>query len=109
MYLDLLSEGYDDIKFMGVNGYAYIDNDYHCMICDDPLSCSNCDDIRILPWVQDVPFTFNNEDVNEEECVADGNTWEMGDQIIHYDLNEEECEANGFSWEGGFQIIHDDL
>ena len=109
MYLDLLSEGYNDIKIMGVNGYQYINDNYHCMICDDPSGCSNCDDIRILPWVQDVPFTFNNEDVNQEECEADGNTWEMGDQIIHYDLNEEECEENGYSWQGDFQIIHDDL
>ena len=50
MYLDLVDEGYEDIKFVGVNGYAYINNDYHCMICDTPDECSNCSEERILPW-----------------------------------------------------------
>ena len=29
MYLDLVEEGYDDIKFIGVNGYEYINNDFN--------------------------------------------------------------------------------
>ena len=81
---------------MGVNGYAYISNDYHCMICDNPNSCSNCDDIRILPWVQDLPFTFNTDDTTQEECEANENEWNVGEQIIHYDLTQEECEINGY-------------
>ena len=109
MYLDLLSEGYNDIKFIGVNGYNYIDNDYHCMICDTPESCSNCDEIRILPWVQDIPFVFTSENITQEECEENGNAWDAGEEIIHDNLNQEECETNGFSWEDGFQIIHDDL
>ncbi len=109
MYLDLLSEGYNDIKFIGVNGYSYIDNDYHCMICDNPDNCSNCDDIRILPWVQDLPFVFTSENITQEECETNGNTWDVGEEILHEDLNQEECETNGFSWEDGFQIIYDDL
>ena len=39
---------------MGINGFQYLDNDYHCMVCDDPQACSNCDEIRVLPWVQDL-------------------------------------------------------
>ena len=106
MYLDLLSEGYDDIKFVGVNGYAYIDNDYHCMICDTPNSCSNCDDIRILPWVQDVPFSYS-DNLSEEDCLADGNTWGISEQIIHDELSQEQCEDAGYSWQSGFQVNHD--
>ena len=45
---------------MGINGYAYVDNDYHCMICDEPEECNSCDNIRVLPWVQDVPFSFSD-------------------------------------------------
>ena len=52
---------------MGVNGYAYISNDYHCMICDTPNECSNCENIRILPWVQDIPATFNLDYSSEME------------------------------------------
>ena len=93
MYLDLLSEGYDDIKFIGVNGYQYIDDNFHCMICDDPSSCGNCDDIRVLPWVQDVPLLLN-EDTGQDECEASGYTWQLGEQIIHSELNQIECEEN---------------
>ena len=106
MYLDLLEEGYDDIKFVGVNGYAYIDNSYNCMICDTPDLCNNCDDTRILPWVQDVPFSFS-DGLDEQECADEGNIWDVADQIIHDELNEEECESAGYSWQDGFQITHD--
>ena len=69
MYLDLLSEGYTDIKIMGINGYDYISNDYHCMICDMPDDCSNCDGVRILPWVQDLPSVPVTEYNSENECM----------------------------------------
>jgi len=42
LYLTLLSEGIDDIRFMGINGPMYIDDNYQNMING-----------RILPWVQD--------------------------------------------------------
>ena len=106
MYLDLLDDGYDDIKFIGVNGYAYISNDYHCMICDTPENCSNCDDIRVVPWVQDVPFSFS-DNISEQDCQENGNTWDQADQIIHDNLNQEECEVAGYLWQDGFQITHD--
>ena len=50
---------------IGVNGYAYISNDYHCMVCDTPDECSSCDEIRVLPWVQDVPNNINPEYSND--------------------------------------------
>jgi len=106
MYLDLLDEGYDDIKFMGVNGYAYIDNDYHCMVCDTPESCSSCDGIRVVPWVQDVPFSFSDS-LNEEDCAANGDTWDVANQIIHEELGQTQCEDAGYSWQNGFQITHE--
>jgi len=105
MYLDLLDEGYDDIKFMGVNGYAYIDNDYHCMVCDTPDSCSSCDGIRVVPWVQDVPFSFS-DNLNESDCLESGNTWDVANQIIHEELAQTQCEDAGYSWQNGFQITH---
>ena len=54
MYQELQSEGYNEISMIGVNGFQYIDNDLSCMICDFPENCSNCDEIRYLPWVQDL-------------------------------------------------------
>ena len=54
MYLELQSEGYTEINFTGINGFQYLDNNYHCMICDTPDECSSCDEERILPWVQDI-------------------------------------------------------
>ena len=42
---------------MGINGYQYINDNYHCMICDDECTSSSCDEgERILPWVQDLDF-----------------------------------------------------
>ena len=106
MYLDLLDEGYDDIKFMGVNGYAYIDNDYHCMVCDTPDSCSSCAEIRVVPWVQDVQFSFS-DNFSEEDCAANGNTWDVANEIIHEELGQTQCEDAGYSWQNGFQITHE--
>ena len=54
MYQELQAEGYTDINMAGINGFQYLDNDYHCMICDTPDDCSSCDEERILPWVQDI-------------------------------------------------------
>ena len=54
MYQELQTEGYTDVNMAGINGFQYLDNDYHCMICDTPDNCSSCDEERILPWVQDL-------------------------------------------------------
>ena len=81
MYLDLVEEGYEDIKFVGVNGYAYINNDYHCMICDTPNECSNCNEERILPWVQDVPSMIIEEYDNQLDCEENNHSWGVGEQI----------------------------
>ena len=59
LYNEFLSEGINDVKFVGINGYAYLSNSYDCMVCSDPSSCSNCEEERIIPWVQDYPFIFN--------------------------------------------------
>ena len=65
MFIELQNEGYTEINMVGINGFHYIDNDYHCMICDTPDECSSCDEERILPWVQDIDdddndFWFNS-------------------------------------------------
>ena len=54
LYNELVSEGIDDVKMMGINGYQYINDSYACMICDPDATCNNCDDVRILPWTQDL-------------------------------------------------------
>ena len=61
MYNELQSEGYTEISMMGINGFQYLDNDYHCMICDTPDLCSSCDEERVLPWVQDLDDDDNDE------------------------------------------------
>ena len=32
MYLELIDEGINDVKFVGINGYQYIDDSLDCMI-----------------------------------------------------------------------------
>ena len=54
MYLELISEGINDVKFIGINGYQYIDDSMDCMICTENCTSSTCDEgPRILPWTQD--------------------------------------------------------
>ena len=72
MFLELQSEGYTEVNISGINGFQYIDNDYHCMVCDDPDGCSNCDGIRVLPWVQDI----DDDDGDGEPDVTYGDVWE---------------------------------
>ena len=64
LYNELISEGIDDVKIMGINGFQYIDDSYSCMICDE--GCTTCSEPRILPWTQDI-----DEDEN-----GDGDVWE---------------------------------
>ena len=59
MYNELQAEGYTEVNIMGINGFQYLDNDYHCMICDTPDECSSCDEERVLPWGQDLDASFN--------------------------------------------------
>ena len=73
LYQEFLDEGVNDVKFMGINGFNYINDSYSCMICDDPDSCSNCDNVNIIPWAQDL-------DDDEGLCQAedeDGDVWDM--------------------------------
>ena len=93
MYLELQSEGYTDVNIMGINGFQYLDNDYHCMICDDPPGCSNCDDIRVLPWVQDLDDDDNDEiwDDYGVDGIPDTNDLGEGDGLPD--------EAYGDVWE----------
>ena len=67
---------------MGTNGFQYINDSYGCMICEFPDECSNCDDVRILPWTQDQDDGINCQDQNEGLCIAgddDGDVWHMWD------------------------------
>ena len=62
MYNELQDEGYTEVNIMGINGFQYLDNDYHCMICDTPDECSSCNEERVLPWVQDLDDDDNEVD-----------------------------------------------
>ncbi|OUW61102.1 MAG: hypothetical protein CBD58_03655 [bacterium TMED198] len=55
MYLELIDEGIDDVKFIGINGYQYIDDSLDCMICLENCTSSTCEEgPRVLPWTQDL-------------------------------------------------------
>ena len=43
LYNELIAEGIDDVKMIGINGYQYIEDSYVCMICDPYFECNNCD------------------------------------------------------------------
>tara|TARA_B100000945_G_C20229616_1_gene524642 strand:- start:224 stop:574 length:351 start_codon:yes stop_codon:yes gene_type:complete len=67
-----------------MNGYQYIDNDLHCMICDTPDQCSNCSEERILPWTQDIDDDNNDgvwDDENEDGMPDElyGDVWDDWD------------------------------
>ena len=96
MYNELQAEGYSEVNIIGINGFQYLDNDYHCMICDTPDECSSCDIERVLPWVQDLDDDDNDEiwddygedgipdtgDLGEGDGVPDesyGDVWESWD------------------------------
>ena len=79
MYNELISEGYTEINIVGVNGFQYLSNDYHCMICDTPDECSNCNEARILPWVQDLDDDDNNEIWDDYGADGVPNTDDLGE------------------------------
>jgi len=63
LYNELVSEGINDVKIIGINGYQYINDSYSCMICDD--DCTTCSEPRILPWTQDI----------DQDEDGDGDVW----------------------------------
>ena len=80
LYNELVSEGINDVKIMGINGYQYINDSYLCMIWDEyGQNCTDlevcleeeeiCSEPRILPWTQDI-------DENENEI---GDVWDEWD------------------------------
>jgi len=86
LYNELASEGIDDVKMMGINGYQYINDSLGCMICDDSCSSSTCDaGARVLPWSQDNDDGLNCNDDNAELCSAhdqSGDVWDLWDASL---------------------------
>ena len=86
LYNELVSEGIDDVKMMGINGYQYINDTVGCMICDDSCSSSTCDaGPRILPWTQDNDDGINCDDENEGLCTGldeSGDVWDLLDASL---------------------------
>tara|TARA_Y100000590_G_scaffold463669_1_gene631020 strand:- start:298 stop:735 length:438 start_codon:yes stop_codon:yes gene_type:complete len=99
MFIELQEEGYTEINMVGINGFQYLNNDYHCMICDTPDDCSSCDEERILPWVQDIDDDDgdgiwddfgadglpNTGDLGENDGIPDGtygDVWESWDVTL---------------------------
>ena len=64
LYDELVSEGINDVKIIGINGFQYIEDSYSCMICSD--ECTTCSEPRTLPWTQDI----------DEDGDGDGDVWE---------------------------------
>ena len=85
LYEELLSEGINDVKFMGINGYQYINDSYSCMICDEPESCGNCTSNYEIPWTQDLDDGLNCLGSNIGLCESDdedGDVWDMWDASL---------------------------
>ena len=85
LYLELLNEGIDDVKFMGINGFNYSNHSFNCMICDDLENCSNCDNINTIPWTQDLDDGQNCLDQNQELCEPNdenGDVWDIWNVIL---------------------------
>ena len=79
MYNELQAEGYTEVNIMGINGFQYLDNDYHCMICDIPDDCSSCEEERVLPWVQDLDDDDNDEVWDDYGVDGIPNTGDLGE------------------------------
>ena len=79
LYNDLQAEGYIEVDIIGINGFQYLDNDYHCMICDTPDECSSCDVERVLPWVQDLDDDDNDEIWDDYGADGIPNTGDLGE------------------------------
>ncbi len=77
MYLELVSEGYTDIKIMGVNGKQYDYSSDTCMLCD--CESGSCVEDRVLPWTQDTLLQILELLYNEDDCEDAGYTWHDND------------------------------
>ena len=67
LYNELVSEGIEDVKIMGINGFQYIDDSIDCMMCTDACTSSTCSSgPRILPWSQDLDDGINCQDENSD-------------------------------------------
>ena len=86
-------EGYTEVNIIGINGFQYLDNDYHCMICDTPDECSSCDVERVLPWVQDLDDDDNDEIWDDYGQDGIPNTGDLGEG------DGEPDESYGDVWE----------
>ena len=65
---------------MGVNGFQYINDSIHCMICDDECTSSTCDSgPRILPWTQDQDDGLNCQGDNEDDCMGNDEASDVWD------------------------------
>ena len=93
MYNELQIEGYTEVNIIGINGFQYLDNDYHCMICDTPDECSSCDEERILPWVQDLDDDDNDEIWDDYGADGIQDTGDLGEG------DGEPDETYGDVWE----------
>ncbi len=85
LYLELLNEGINDVKFMGINGFNYINDSFNCMICNDLENCSNCDSINTIPWTQDLDDGLNCLGQNQELCESNdenGDVWDIWNVIL---------------------------
>ncbi|MBC8310899.1 MAG: hypothetical protein H8E72_01200 [Candidatus Marinimicrobia bacterium] len=85
LHNELVAEGINDIHFMGMNGFQYLDDSNVCMMCSDPDLCSNCEDTRHLPWTQDFDDGLNCAGDNVGLCEADdtlGDVWDMWDVTL---------------------------
>tara|TARA_Y100000588_G_scaffold382403_1_gene469821 strand:+ start:6223 stop:6729 length:507 start_codon:yes stop_codon:yes gene_type:complete len=78
------------------------------MVCDNPSNCSSCDEIRVVPWVQDYPFIFD-EEYTQNQCEIEELEWTVGDQILHDNMDQNECEENGYNWTENYSIVYDDM
>ena len=84
MYEELLLEGYDDIKIMGINGKQYDYSSNACMLCD--CVSGSCENDRALPWTQDSLDLIY--DVYDEEGECENNFGEDGDGLVWHDYND---------------------
>ena len=75
MYLELVSEGINDVQFVGINGYQYINDSVDCMICNEDCTSSTCSEgPRILPWTQD----YDTDDIQYTSGYGDvWDAWEV--------------------------------
>ena len=84
MHQELIDEGYDDIKIMGINGKQYDYSNDTCMLCD--CIDGTCYTERELPWAQDgldsIYYNFDNEmDCENNQGLDD-------DELIWHDYDD---------------------